>query len=105
TSSTRCPWGHKALGAYLGDNRQDWLQYDASALIATAEPLPTLIDQGDADPFLVEQLQPQLLLDAAESANYPLEYRLRAGYDHSYYYISTFVEEHLRFHAEHLHAR
>lgn len=103
-AATRCPWGRKALHAYLGHDEQSWLRYDASTLLTTAAHLPTLIDQGDADPFLAEQLQPQLLLDAAKSAGYPLEYRLRPGYDHSYYYISTFVEEHLRFHAAHLHS-
>lgn len=101
---SRCPWGRKAFSAYLGADEDTWLRYDASALVADALHLPTLIDQGDADSFLQEQLQPQLLLASAESAGYPLEYRLRAGYDHSYYYISTFVEEHLRFHAAHLHS-
>jgi len=99
---TQCPWGRKALGEYLGDDEQEWASYDASALVAEAAPLPTLVDQGDADPFLAEQLQPQLLIEAAKRAGYPLEYRVRPGYDHSYYYISTFVEEHLQFHARHL---
>ncbi len=97
---TRCPWGEKALGNYLGDDRESWQQYDATALItAGATGVPTLVDQGDADEFLEEQLQLQLLIDAAEASNYPLEFRMQAGYDHSYFFIATFIGDHLEFHA------
>lgn len=95
----QCPWGNKAFSNYLGDDRRQWEQYDASLLLDQAsEHLPLLIDQGTADPFLEEQLKPQLLIDAAERNSYPLIFRERTGYDHSYFYIATFIEEHLRFH-------
>ena len=96
---TQCPWGEKAFSNYLGTQREDWMQWDASALIATAAHLPMLIDQGEADSFLVEQLKPAALQDAAERADYPLMLRLQPGYDHSYYFIASFIDEHLRFHA------
>lgn len=100
---SQCPWGHKAFGNYLGDDVTAWMQYDATALVAQAkEKLPMLIDQGEADSFLVEQLRPELLLQACRTAGYPLNYRSHAGYDHSYYMIATFIEEHLRFHARSL---
>lgn len=100
---SQCPWGHKAFGHYLGDDVSAWLQYDATALVAaSSERLPMLVDQGEADSFLVEQLRPELLLQACRAAGYPLDYRSRSGYDHSYYFIATFIEEHLRFHATHL---
>ena len=76
--------------------------YDATFLIKAAdraEHLPMLIDQGDADEFLAEQLKPERLIDACRSANYPVQFNMRAGYDHSYFFISTFIESHLRFHA------
>lgn len=102
-SPTRSPWGQKALAGYLGDDENQWRQYDASLLIAQAEErLPLLIDQGSADDFLEEQLKPELLVGAAEQANYPLTYRLQEGYDHSYFFISTFIGEHIAFHAQHL---
>ncbi len=102
-SPMRCPWGHKALSRYLGDNRDRWRDYDATELMAEAEQkLPMLVDQGEADNFLAEQLQPQLLEQAARDADYPLELRLQPGYDHSYFFIATFIEEHIRFHARHL---
>lgn len=97
------PWGEKAFTNYLGEDRQTWLEYDSCALIKKAEKhLPMLIDQGDGDQFLHEQLQPGNLLQAAEEAGYPLELRMQEGYDHSYYFISSFIEDHLRFHGEHL---
>lgn len=98
-----CAWGQKAFSAYLGADRRQWQAYDASALIAQASArVPMLIDQGEADEFLAQQLLPQNLLEAAASVGYPLQYRLHPGYDHSYYFIASFIEEHLRFHARHL---
>ncbi|KXF79780.1 S-formylglutathione hydrolase [Enterovibrio coralii] len=97
------PWGEKAFSNYLGEDRSTWLEYDACALIKTADThLPMLVDQGDADQFLHEQLKPDNLVAAAEDAGYPLELRMQEGYDHSYYFISSFIEDHIRFHAEHL---
>lgn len=97
------PWGHKALGGYLGDDRQAWRAHDAVALIEDGARLPDLlVDQGDADPFLAEQLRPQLLEAVCAKAGIPLTLRLQPGYDHSYYFISTFMEDHLRWHAARL---
>tara|TARA_B110000503_G_scaffold22699_1_gene35291 strand:+ start:27648 stop:28499 length:852 start_codon:yes stop_codon:yes gene_type:complete len=98
-----CPWGEKALGNYLGDDRQSWAQYDASELMkASTSHLPALIDQGDADNFLVDQLKPEVLEAAARASAYPLELRMQKGYDHSYFFIASFIEDHLRFHAAHM---
>ena len=95
-----CPWGQKALGNYLGDDRQSWAQYDASELMKASESqLPALVDQGGADNFLVEQLKPEALEAAARQSGYPLELRMQEGYDHSYFFIASFIEDHLRFHA------
>jgi len=95
-----CPWGEKAFSRYLGEDRTKWAEWDASRLIVQArEKLPLLIDQGDRDSFLAEQLRPETLQAAAASAGYPLTLRMQSGYDHSYYFIASFVEEHLRFHA------
>lgn len=103
---TQCPWGQKAFTHYLGDDVSTWLQYDACELIREdKKKLPLLIDQGDADQFLIEQLRPQLLQQACADADYALQYHSRPGYDHSYYYIASFIEEHLRFHAAHLNER
>lgn len=103
---TQCPWGQKAFTHYLGEDISAWRQYDACELIRqSTKKLPLLIDQGDADPFLVEQLHPHLLQQACVEAAYPLQYQSRQGYDHSYYYIASFIEEHLRFHAAHLNER
>ncbi|MGO4222266.1 S-formylglutathione hydrolase [Lysobacter sp. TAF61] len=97
---SQVPWGQKAFSAYLGDDREAWKAWDASELVATAvERLPLLIDQGEADEFLVTQLRPLLLQDACEAVGHPLEMRLRPGYDHSYYYIATFIGEHIAHHA------
>jgi S-formylglutathione hydrolase len=104
TNPINCPWGQKAFNGYLGDDKQDWLQYDSSELMkysAVNKQLPALVDQGDADNFLVEQLMPEALQAAAELSDYPLMLRIQAGYDHSYYFISTFIAEHLRFHSKH----
>lgn len=96
------PWGEKAFSAYLGDDRSAWEGYDSCLLIKQADPAdqrPILIDQGDADGFLEEQLKPERFVKAAEKANYPVTLRMQAGYDHSYFFIATFIEEHVRFHA------
>lgn len=97
------PWGQKALAGYLGDDRAAWRRHDAVALIEDGARLPALlVDQGEADPFLTEQLRPELLRIACEKAGIPLTLNLRSGYDHSYYFISTFMADHLRWHAQRL---
>ena len=100
-SPMRCPWGEKALSGYLGDDRDAWRAYDATALIEDrGYPGRTiLVDQGTRDPFLERELKPHLLREACERAGVTLDLRMREGYDHSYYFIATFVDEHLRFHA------
>ena len=104
TSPMRCPWGQKALEGYLGADPSGWRDYDATALIQdrgwTGPPI--LVDQGTGDPFLESQLKPHLLQDACKVAGVPLDLRLRDGYDHSYFFIATFIEDHLRFHARYL---
>ncbi len=98
---SNCPWGEKALGNYLGTDRQQWAQWDSCELIATAtERLPLLIDQGEADDFLVGQLKPEALEAAASKAGHPLTLRRQPGYDHSYYFIASFMDDHLRHHAQ-----
>jgi len=95
-----CPWGEKALGGYLGRDRAKWRDYDACALIEAGARLPDiLVDQGTADGFLTTQLMPEKLAEVCERAGQPLELRLQDGYDHSYHFISTFMAEHLRWHA------
>jgi len=102
-SPPHCPWGEKALGNYLGDDREAWAQYDTCALLSLAsERLPILVDQGDADNFLEEQLQTPLLEQAAQEADYPMTIRMQPGYDHSYFFIASFIGEHLAFHAANL---
>ncbi len=97
---TQCPWGHKAFTGYLGADTSLWSQYDASALVAQrAHPHPILIDQGKADKFLAEQLKPELFAAACEKSGTQLQLRHQEGYDHGYYFISTFIEDHLRHHA------
>jgi S-formylglutathione hydrolase len=97
---SRVPWGEKAFTAYLGDDRESWKAWDASELIASAsEHLPLLIDQGDADEFLRTQLRPELFKQAADAAGYPLTLRMQPGYDHSYYFIASFIGEHIAHHA------
>ncbi|QIL19686.1 S-formylglutathione hydrolase [Thermomonas sp. HDW16] len=95
------PWGEKAFTAYLGDDREAWRQYDATALVSggLAERLPLLIEQGDADEFLDGQLRPWLLQGAAEASGHPLTLRMQPGYDHSYYFIASFIGEHIAHHA------
>jgi S-formylglutathione hydrolase len=104
SSPMRCPWGEKALTGYLGTDRASWREYDATALIEERgwRGPALLVDQGSADPFLETQLQPGLLEEACRRAGVPLTLRLQAGYDHSYFFIATFIEEHLRFHARNL---
>jgi S-formylglutathione hydrolase len=102
-SPLNCPWGEKALGGYIGNDRATWREYDACALIEDGARLPDiLVDQGVADNFLVEQLKPELLEAACAKAGQPLTLRMQPGYDHSYYFISTFMEDHLRWHGERL---
>ncbi len=102
-SPLRCPWGEKALTGYLGGDRAAWRAYDATALIEDGARLPELlVDQGGADSFLENQLKPELLREACQAAGIPLTLRIQPGYDHSYYFISTFMEDHLRWHAARL---
>ncbi|HPR44180.1 MAG TPA: S-formylglutathione hydrolase [Ottowia sp.] len=97
---SQVPWGQKAFGAYLGDDRAAWAQHDAVALVAGAsERLPLLVDQGEADEFLAGQLRPELLQAACEAAGHPLTLRLQPGYDHSYYFIASFMGDHVAHHA------
>lgn len=98
------PWGRKALAGYLGEDRETWKSYDACALVASRgwKGPKILVDQGGADNFLKEQLRPELFEAACREAGVALELGLREGYDHSYYFISTFIENHLRHHAKHL---
>ena len=107
----QCPWGQKALGQYIGgnatDNNEQWAEYDTVELVkmsskSTKGSLPVLIDQGEADNFLAEQLNTQLLIDTAAVAAFPMRIRLQPEYDHSYFFIASFIEEHLSFHAENL---
>ncbi|ODP39680.1 S-formylglutathione hydrolase [Sphingomonas turrisvirgatae] len=98
-----CPWGEKALNGYLGENREDWRAYDACAMIADGlRVTELLVDQGDADSFLTEQLKPELLREACDAAGIDLTLRMQPGYDHSYYFISTFLPEHVAWHAARL---
>jgi S-formylglutathione hydrolase len=102
---SQVPWGIKALGGYLGDNKQAWRSHDAVALIEDGARFSgLLVDYGDADSFLAEQLRPELLKSACEKANIPLTLRRQGGYDHSYYFISSFMADHLRWHAPRLKA-
>jgi S-formylglutathione hydrolase len=102
---SQVPWGIKALGGYLGNNRDAWRSHDTVALIEDgAKFRDLLVDVGDADQFLTEQLRPELLKAACEKARIPLTLRRQPGYDHSYYFISTFMGDHLRWHAERLKA-
>jgi S-formylglutathione hydrolase len=105
----QCPWGQKALAQYIGgnarDNHSQWAQYDTVELVKTSplstrKSLPVLIDQGESDNFLAEQLNTQLLVDTAVATAFPMRIRLQPGYDHSYFFIASFIEEHLRFHAD-----
>jgi S-formylglutathione hydrolase len=100
---SQVPWGKKALGGYLGADEAAWRAYDACALIADGARVDSLlVDQGGADNFLAEQLRPELLADACAAASISLDLTIHDGYDHSYYFISSFMEKHLRWHASHL---
>ena len=102
---SQVPWGEKAFTAYLGDDRQAWKAWDATELVVGAqERLPLLIDQGDADEFLAGQLKPELLREACAAVGHPLQLRMQPGYDHSYYFISSFIGEHIAHHASALNA-
>ena len=97
---TQVPWGQKAFAAYLGDDREAWKAWDTVELIRQArEQLPLLVDQGDADEFLQGQLKPELLQAAAAEAGHPLTLRMQPGYDHSYYFIASFIGDHIAHHA------
>ncbi len=98
---SQVPWGEKAFAAYLGNDRSQWQAHDAVALIERArEQLPLLIDQGSGDEFLETQLRPHLLEEACRRAGHPLTLRMQPGYDHSYYFIATFIGEHIAHHAQ-----
>jgi S-formylglutathione hydrolase len=100
---SQVPWGKKALGGYLGEDASAWRQHNAVALIEDGARLPDLlVDVGTDDPFLEEQLRPELLERACSDAAIPLTLRLQPGYDHSYYFVSTFMADHLRWHKERL---
>ena len=102
-SPINCAWGNKALSNYLGLNKADWAEYDSCALLAKAnKQLPILVDQGNDDNFLKEQLKTELLEQASENANYPMSIRYQDGYDHSYYFVASFIGEHIAFHASNL---
>ncbi len=103
SSPMNCPWGEKALGGYLGPDRAAWRAHDSCALIADGARVPDLlVDQGTADNFLDNQLKPHLLEEACARAGVPLTLRRQEGYDHSYFFIATFIEDHLRWHAARL---
>jgi S-formylglutathione hydrolase len=96
----RCPWGEKAFTGYLGDDRETWKAYDATELAAgSGWQTEVLVDQGGADNFLADQLNPELLRQAFAEAGIPLTLRYQAGYDHSYYFMASFMGEHLAHHA------
>jgi S-formylglutathione hydrolase len=100
---SQVPWGEKALAGYLGDDRAAWRRHDAVALIEDGARLPELlVDVGEADPFIEKELRPELLRQACDSAGIALTLRVQPGYDHSYYFISTFMADHLAWHAERL---
>ena len=102
-SPLNCPWGEKALGGYLGPDKATWREYDACALIEDGARLPDLlVDQGEGDNFLHEQLKTGLLVLACRKAGIPATIRMQPGYDHSYYFISSFMADHVRWHAERL---
>jgi S-formylglutathione hydrolase len=106
STTLHSPWGRKALGYYLGDDTTAWADYDACEVARRSGEVTKydriLVDQGADDPFLAEQLQPERLAAACEESGLPLELRIHDGYDHGYYFISTFIEEHLKFHYERL---
>jgi len=101
---SQVPWGQTAFTAYLGEDRTQWQNYDSCALLAQAtQQLPILIDQGDQDNFRPQQLQAERLAELAAARDWPLTLRIQPGYDHSYFFVASYIEEHLRFHAGYLH--
>jgi S-formylglutathione hydrolase len=99
-SPLNCPWGNKTLSNYLGENLEDWKQYDTVELVKQSTvQLPVLVEQGEGDNFLAEQLKTELLIRASEEAEFPMQIRLQSEYDHSYFFIATFIGEHIAFHA------
>jgi len=108
SSPTRCAWGEKAFTAYLSDDRAEWARHDAALLIeggaAAGRFDDILVDQGEADSFLVDQLKPELLVAAAKAAGQRLTLRMQPGYDHSYFFMASFVDDHVAFHATRLKA-
>lgn len=103
-SPMECPWGRKAFAGYLGEDRELWARHDATALLRSGARLPRiLVDQGLADKFLASQLKPHLLEQACEEVGQPITLRLHEGYDHGYYFVSTFMPRHLQYHADILH--
>lgn len=113
SSPTRCPWGEKAFTAYLGEDRAEWAKHDAALLIEGGAAQDAdgkrvfddiLVDQGDADTFLTDQLKPELLTAAAQKAGQGLTLRMQPGYDHSYFFMASFVDDHVAFHAKRLKA-
>ncbi|WP_329604923.1 S-formylglutathione hydrolase [Spartinivicinus ruber] len=98
---SECPWGQKAFSHYLGENKDSWAQFDACHLIEkSTNPIPILVDQGSADKFLSEQLKPEALTKACKDNNFSLTLRMQPGYDHSYFFITSFIEDHLRYHGK-----
>lgn len=100
----QCPWGVKAFTNYLGEDQTTWSNYDTTSLVLNgASKMPILIDQGDADNFLKDnQLRPDLLLEASKKMDFPVEVRMQPDYDHSYYFVSSFIEDHIKYHAQYL---
>ena len=102
-SPSNCPWGIKALSNYIGDDKNAWKAYDSAELVRNAERhLPVLVDQGEADDFLAEQLKTDLLEQASAEAGYPMSIRRQPGYNHSYFFIATFIAEHIEFHSRYV---
>lgn len=105
-SASNCPWGQKAFTGFLGPDTNTWKQYDATELIKESHKdpvkLPVLIDQGSSDSFLQTQLHPEALIAASSATSYPATVRYQDGYDHSYFFISSFIDDHIAFHAQHL---
>ena len=98
-----CPWGEKAFNGYLGQQRQAWQEYDSCELIKRAgKQMPILIDQGLSDDFLLTQLKTEQFLEAAQQVDYPVNVRYQKGYDHSYFFIASFIEEHIAFHHQYI---
>jgi len=103
SAPTQCPWGHKAFSNYIGADKSEWSKHDSCELVASStEKLHLLVDQGSADNFLEEQLKPELLKQACSNNDHPLTLRMQDGYDHSYFFIASFIRDHIEWHAKHL---